>query len=60
MGQRIRNIPDAAKVLDYDTFSEIAVRRAQTDSGPQALSAVISAQQFATPRHLTIDIRFDF
>jgi hypothetical protein len=72
VGQRIRNIPGAAKVrgnrreseivsvLDYDTFSELQFGVPKPDFGAAGLSAVLSSQQFATPRQLRIGIRYEF
>jgi len=51
---------EIVSVLDYDTFSELQFGVPKPDFGAAGLSAVISAQQFATPRQLRIGIRCEF
>jgi hypothetical protein len=51
---------EIVSVLDYDTFPELQFGVPKPDFGAAGLSAVLSSQQFATPRQLRIGIRYEF
>lgn len=58
--QEIGERSEIVSVFDYDTFSTLQFGVPNPDFGAAAVSAVISGQQFATPRQLRIGIRYEF
>ena len=51
---------EIVSIPDYDAFSESQFGVPKPDLGTAELSAVISAQQFTTPRQLRIETRYEF